>query len=128
MGAGNTFGHTENGIYFGTPEILANDPFFGGEGPSRSGCYLCGECLTGCKHGSKNTLDKNYLYLAQKYGAVILPYREVTNIVPQQDGSYILKVKDTSKNLKKPPISRPIKSLSQQEHWELWSFCLSASR
>jgi cholesterol oxidase len=101
MEAGETFGPTENGVYFGTPEIIENDPYFDGEGPSRLGCYLCGECLTGCKHGSKNTLDKNYLYLAQKHGVVILPYREVTNIVPQQDGSYILKMKDSSSKFKK---------------------------
>lgn len=101
MDAGDTYGRTQNGIYFGTPEILASDPYFDGQGPSRSGCHLCGDCLTGCKHGSKNTLDKNYLYLAQKYGAVILPNREVTNIVPEQDGSYCLKIKDTSAKCKK---------------------------
>jgi len=101
MGAGDTFGPTDTGIYFGTPEVLVDDPFFNGKGPSRSGCYLCGECLTGCKHGSKNTLDKNYLYLAQKYGATILPYREVTNIIPQQNGTYVLKVKDNSGLCKK---------------------------
>ena len=101
MGAGDTFGPTDTGIYFGKPEVLADDPFFDGKGPSRSGCYLCGECLTGCKHGSKNTLDKNYLYLAQKYGAIILPYREVSNIIPQQNGTYVLKVKDNSGRFKK---------------------------
>ena len=81
--------------------MLVDDPFFNGKGPSRSGCYLCGECLTGCKHGSKNALDKNYLYLARKYGATILPYREVTNIIPQQNGTYVLKVKDNSGRFKK---------------------------
>ena len=103
MGAGDTFGPTETGIYFGSPEKVADDPYFDGKGPSRTGCYLCGECLTGCKHGSKNSLDKNYLYLAQKYGATILPYREVTNIIPQHDGTYVLKVKDTSGMLRKAP-------------------------
>ena len=103
MGAGDTFGPTETGIYFGSPEEVADDPYFDGKGPSRTGCYLCGECLTGCKHGSKNSLDKNYLYLAQKYGATILPYREVTNIIPQHDGTYVLKVKDTSGMLRKAP-------------------------
>jgi cholesterol oxidase len=103
MGAGETFGPTDNGIYFGSPEVVEDDPFFGGIGPSRAGCYLCGECLTGCKHGSKNTLDKNYLYLAHKYGAAILPHREVTNILPQQDGTYILKVKDTSGMVRRAP-------------------------
>jgi cholesterol oxidase len=103
MGAGDTYGPTDNGIYFGSPEVVADDPYFEGKGASRAGCYLCGECLTGCKHGSKNTLDKNYLYLAQKYGATILPYRKVTNIVPKKDGTYVLKVKDTSGVLRKAP-------------------------
>jgi cholesterol oxidase len=103
MGAGDTFGPTETGIYFGSPEVVADDPYFDGKGPSRTGCYLCGECLTGCKHGSKNSLDKNYLYLAQKSGATIVPHREVTNIVPRNDGTYVLKVKDTSGMFRKAP-------------------------
>ncbi|MFO8090463.1 MAG: FAD-binding protein [Desulfatiglandaceae bacterium] len=28
MGAGDTFGPTPNGIYFGTPEVMAPDPYF----------------------------------------------------------------------------------------------------
>jgi cholesterol oxidase len=103
MGAGDAYGPTYNGIYFGSPEVVADDPYFDGKGPSRTGCHLCGECLTGCKHGSKNTLDNNYLYLAQKHGATIVPHREVTSIIPQQDGTYVLKVKDTSGVLRKAP-------------------------
>jgi cholesterol oxidase len=106
MGSGDTYGPTENGIYFGSPEVLADDPYFDGKGPSRAGCYLCGECLTGCKHGSKNSLDKNYLYLAQKLGATILPHREVTNIIPGNDGTYTLKVKDTSGLFRRAPDVR----------------------
>ncbi len=45
------------------------DPFFGGEGPDRTGCHLCGRCMVGCPHGAKNTLVKNYLYLAERRGA-----------------------------------------------------------
>ena len=71
MGAAATYGPTPNGIYFGTPEVLQADPFFGGEGPSRAGCHLCGRCLTGCPHGSKNSLDRNYLYLAQRLGCLL---------------------------------------------------------
>ena len=41
------------------------DPFFGGAGPARTGCIECGECMTGCRHGAKNTLTKNYLGLAE---------------------------------------------------------------
>ena len=51
------------------------DPYFGGAGPGRTGCIECGECMTGCRHGAKNTLVKNYLYLAERLGAVVHPRR-----------------------------------------------------
>ena len=101
MGAGDTFGPTPMGIYFGTPEILKEDPFFNGKGPSRTGCHLCGECLTGCMHGAKNSLDKNYLYLAQKLGAVVFPERKVVNIIPKADGGYEIVMVHPLKKLKK---------------------------
>ena len=106
MGVLNTFGPVNNGIYFGTPEVTRNDPFFGGIGPARDGCHLCGECLTGCKHGSKNTLDKNYLYLAEKLGVTVLPNRKVTAIIPREDGMYDLTVKDPTRKLKRCPDIR----------------------
>jgi cholesterol oxidase len=103
MGAGETYGPTPNGIYFGTPEVMKPDPYFNGEGPSRAGCHLCGRCLTGCPHGSKNTLDLNYLYLAQRLGADVLPHRKVTDIIPQKDGGYALTMKHPVNMLKKYP-------------------------
>jgi cholesterol oxidase len=105
MGAGHTFGPTPNGIYFGTPETMEPDPYFNGQGPNRAGCYLCGRCLTGCPHGSKNTLDKNYLYLAQRLGAAILPLRKVKYIIPLEGGGYQLKLKHPAKPFYKyPPL------------------------
>ncbi|RPH51708.1 MAG: GMC family oxidoreductase [Desulfobacteraceae bacterium] len=105
MGAGNTYGPTPNGIYFGKPEVMAPDPFFNGSGPHRAGCFLCGRCLTGCPHGSKNTLDKNYLYLAQRLGAAILPKRKVESIAPMENGGYLLKLKHPAKPFYKyPPL------------------------
>jgi cholesterol oxidase len=105
MGAAHTYGPTPNGIYFGTPEVMDPDPFFNGNGPHRKGCHLCGRCLTGCPHGSKNTLDKNYLYLAQRLGAAILPFRKVTNIQPRETGGYDLQIKHPLKKFRKyPPI------------------------
>ena len=62
------------------------DPFFGGEGPARTGCRLCGRCMVGCPHGSKNTLVKNYLYLAEKRGAQVMPERTVVDVRPLGDG------------------------------------------
>lgn len=105
MGAENTFGPTPNGIFFGTPEVMEADPYFGGKGPHRTGCHLCGRCLTGCPHGSKNTLDKNYLYLAQRLGAAIMPFRKVTNIIQQPSGGYLLQIRHPIQKFRKyPPI------------------------
>ncbi len=103
MNVGSTFGSVPNGIYFGTPEKKKKDPYFGGEGPDRSGCYLCGECLTGCPHGSKNTLDKNYLYFAQKNGVEIITNRKAENIVPKENGKYIVELCDPHKSKTKYP-------------------------
>jgi cholesterol oxidase len=105
MGAADTFGPTPNGIYFGAPEVLAADPFFGGQGPHRVGCRLCGKCLTGCPYGSKNTLDKNYLYLARRLGATILPFHQVTDILPQATGGYVLRSRHPLKRFRRyPPV------------------------
>lgn len=105
MDAGHTFGPTPNGIYFGDPEVMAPDPYFNGAGPHRAGCFLCGRCLTGCPHGSKNSLDKNYLHLAERLGAAILPFRKVIRIHPLHGGGYRLDLKHPIKAFRKyPPI------------------------
>ncbi|MEZ4322663.1 MAG: GMC family oxidoreductase [Myxococcota bacterium] len=74
------FAPTDVAVYFGPPGKPTPDPFFGGEGPERTGCTLCGSCMTGCRVGAKNTLDRNYLWLAEKRGARILPETRVTAI------------------------------------------------
>lgn len=104
MNAGDTFAPVPNGIYFGTPEKKVPDPYFDGRGPDRSGCYLCGQCMTGCPHGSKNSLDKNYLYLAQKNGVEIITCRKAENIVPLEKGGYRLELCDPHKKRKKYPF------------------------
>ena len=58
------------------------DPFFDGKGPERAGCRLCGGCMVGCRFNAKNTLDKNYLYLAEKAGAQIIPETLATEVIP----------------------------------------------
>ena len=78
MGVGDTYHQTPVGVFFGRggkqePGVEVEDPFFGGAGPSRTGCIECGACMTGCRHGAKNTLLKNYLYLAEKAGARCTP-------------------------------------------------------
>jgi cholesterol oxidase len=83
------FDSTNVAVYFGEENVTKEDPYFDGMGPKRTGCNYCGACMTGCRNNSKNTLDKNYLYLAQKYGAEILAENEVYNVTPlkTKDGS-----------------------------------------
>src|ERR687896_531068 len=82
IGADRTYAKTRVGVYFGTPGETAEDPFFGGEGPARTGCIQCGRCMVGCPYNAKNTLPKNYLWLAERAGAVIEPERTVVEIRP----------------------------------------------
>jgi len=95
MGKGDTFYNVDVGIYFSDNKDWDEDPYFNGEGPSRKGCIHCGECMVGCRHDAKNTLDKNYLYLAEKYGAEIIPEMDVYNIIPDEDG-YIVRAKKST--------------------------------
>ena len=76
------FDATNVAVYFGEENVTKNDPYFDGLGPKRTGCNFCGACMTGCRNNSKNTLDKNYLYLAQHYGATIMAEHEVYDVVP----------------------------------------------
>ena len=91
MGVGETYGPTPMAIWFGAPGeegVTVPDPFFDGEGPDRTGCRLCGACLVGCPYGSKNTLDLNYLWLAEKRGARIRPDTRVDTIAELPGGGY----------------------------------------
>jgi cholesterol oxidase len=76
----DTFHINPVGVFFGEPDKTVPDPYFGGEGPERAGCKLCGACMIGCPNGAKNTLDKNYLYLAEKLGVRIIPETEVNGV------------------------------------------------
>jgi cholesterol oxidase len=87
LGVGDTYKRTPVGVFFGEPGKTVADPFFDGEGPQRTGCRLCGRCMVGCPHGAKNTLVKNYLYLAERRGARIMPERTVVDIRPLGAGS-----------------------------------------
>jgi cholesterol oxidase len=82
IGKEKDFSPTEVAVFFGEPEKEVDDPFFGGEGPPRSGCSYCGGCMLGCRHNAKNTLDKNYLYLAQKLGCKIQAETKVYDVQP----------------------------------------------
>lgn len=91
MGVGHTFALTPVGVFFGRdgqqePGCTVRDPFFGGVGPERTGCTQCGSCMTGCRVGAKNTLVKNYLHLAERGGAVVVPDTTVTTVRPTAAG------------------------------------------
>lgn len=88
MGVADSFGPVDQGIYFGKAGQTVPDPFFDGAGPDRTGCTRCGRCLTGCAEGAKNSLDKNYLHLAEVKGAQILPERKAVCIRPLAKGGY----------------------------------------
>jgi len=91
----DTFHKNDVGIFFGEPEKTVPDPYFGGKGPDRTGCTFCGSCMVGCPVGSKNTLDKNYLYLAEGLGAKIFPETLVTGVRPCDGGYEVLTKKVT---------------------------------
>jgi cholesterol oxidase len=82
------FQPTTVAIYFGKPGVTVPDPYFNGEGPPRTGCNACGGCMLGCRFGAKNTLDKNYLYLAEKRGLTLHADTEATWVRPLPGGGY----------------------------------------
>lgn len=87
IGAEKSFTPTPVGIYFGDAS-KAKDPYFEGDGPERLGCIYCGGCMVGCRHEAKNTLDKNYLYFAEKLGAAVFPETKAVDVIPlSEDGS-----------------------------------------
>ncbi|WP_067860722.1 GMC oxidoreductase [Nocardia shimofusensis] len=105
MGCGDTFVQTPVGVFFGEPGKNAPDPYFGGAGPERTGCIECGDCMVGCKYGAKNTLVKNYLYLAEQAGAQVLPMTTATAVLPQPDGTWTVETKRTGKIIGTQPKS-----------------------
>ncbi len=106
MGVGDTFHPTPVGVFFGGPEQArgeqVTDPYFGGAGPDRNTCKACGECMTGCRHNAKNTLVKNYLYLAESKGARVHELTTVEAVRPLDDGGYAVDVRFT----KAGPVGR----------------------
>lgn len=100
MNAHNTFESVFVGVNIDGLET-ESDPYFNGLGPLRKGCIECGGCMVGCRENAKNTLDRNYLWFAEKMGAEILPETKVEKI-SFIDNQYIVETKNiTSLFLKK---------------------------
>lgn len=94
MGSKEAFEKTNVAVYFGKTGETVSDPYFEGKGPDRTGCILCGGCMLGCRFNAKNTLDKNYLYLAQQSGCEIKAESVVYDVIPiSTDGSAGYKIK-----------------------------------
>ena len=91
LGVGSSFRLTPVGVHLGEPGVRVPDPYFGGDGPARSGCRHCGSCMTGCRYNAKNTLVKNYLYLAERGGAEIFADTTVSAVVPLASGGYTVR-------------------------------------
>ncbi|GLW30940.1 GMC family oxidoreductase [Actinoplanes regularis] len=105
MGVGRSFTLTPVGVFFGEagrpPGTEVDDPFFGGAGPKRHTCIECGSCMTGCRHNAKNTLDKNYLYLAERNGCVIHPMTTVVDVKPLPGGGYAVHTVTTGRSARR---------------------------
>ncbi len=79
MNAGESF-ETVNVAVNLSERDIENDPYFNGLGPVRKGCIECGGCMVGCRENAKNTLDRNYLWFAEKLGAEIIPETKAEKI------------------------------------------------
>ncbi|MGE0614054.1 MAG: GMC oxidoreductase [Bacteriovoracia bacterium] len=100
LGVGASFEPADVGVFFGRggkrePGVEVDDPYFGGQGPRRTGCLACGGCMVGCRHGAKNSLDYNYLYFAEKWGAEVVPETRVTRITPSS-GEYEIEAESST--------------------------------
>lgn len=93
-GRERTFAPTRAGVFFGEGGVEVPDPYFGGEGPPRVGCTFCGGCMTGCRVGAKNTLDQNYLYLAEQRGTQVWAETEAVGLEPLPEGGYLIRLRN----------------------------------
>lgn len=102
MGAGESFRGVDLGICQGDPEMEL-DPYFNGEGPLRTGCTKCAGCMTGCREGGKNSLDKNYLWFAEKMGVTISDQQKAFKI-NYTNGIYSVSTKSTKNRFQRKTI------------------------
>jgi len=103
----DTFHINDVGIFYGDSDQEVPDPYFEGAGPPRTGCTRCGACMVGCRDGGKNTLDKNYLFLAEKLGVEIIPETEVIQLLDRGNGYRVVTKKSTG-------IRKPIKTFTSE--------------
>ncbi len=109
MGKADSYQGVPVGVYY-SDDPTPKDPYFNGEGPLRKPCIECAGCMVGCRHEAKNTLDKNYLWFAQKYGAVIVAETEATKIEHHHQNN-IYRIHTKSPTKKTSPIPYESKGL-----------------
>jgi cholesterol oxidase len=82
MGRGATYQRVDMAVLqeYQCREGMAADPYFAGEGPARRACNLCAGCMVGCRYDAKNTLDRNYLYFAERNGVEVWTETEALSI------------------------------------------------
>ena len=91
MNAQETFDTVHVGVNLNGSE-QETDPYFNGLGPLRKTCTECGGCMVGCRENAKNSLDRNYLWFAEKSGLEILPGTKAEKII-FQDNLYFIETK-----------------------------------
>ena len=84
MNAHDTFDSVNVGVNIDGSEI-ESDPYFNGIGPLRKGCIECAGCMVGCRENAKNTLDRNYLWIAEKMGLEVIPETKAEKIYFHDD-------------------------------------------
>lgn len=94
MNSHDTFESVHVGVNIDGSE-QESDPYFNGLGPMRKGCVECAGCMVGCRENAKNTLDKNYLWFAEKLGLEILSETKAEKI-SRQDGIYQIQTKQVT--------------------------------
>jgi cholesterol oxidase len=100
QGRGDHWSPTDVAVHFGKPGVEVDDPYFDGKGPRRTGCTKCGGCMLGCRVGAKNTLDRNYLYLAERLGAQVRAETTVEAVRPDGRGGYVVEARHAGEGLR----------------------------
>src|SRR5579884_2941421 len=59
--------------------------------------------MVGCRHAATNSLDKNYLYFAEKHGAKVFPETKVVDVKPTGDSGYRVRTVNSTSWLRNNP-------------------------
>ena len=87
--------------------VVYQDPYKRG-GPPQAACAMCGECFLGCNTHSKNTVDLNYLWFAERAGAEVHSQHRVSFIEPREGGGYTVYFDDLRWNLSGSVIAKNV--------------------